>query len=560
MSDSITRQGVAVVNLLDYANKNRDEGFFSDINIVAENESIPANRLVLSCYSPYFEGMFKFLERNLAYQNIIEIETVDGKTMKTLIDFVYTGFITINTKNVEDLLAGAHYLQMREVKQFCFEFLRSHITIENSLHFIKMASMYKIEDLKKELQQYISINFKQVLEINDFKALGKEEVVSCISNVDRNQANETFIFYAITEWSNHNIEARATEFPDLFKLVRLEQVSSDFLEKVILEEKLVTNAPDCYKIALSTFRKLVKENKVAPQTSKLLSLGGKDVPPNLTVVHDLGLNKNPVVYPDLPTRQIRTQCSVELNDYIYCIGGNINKTELRGIDAVWRINIKKENTNWERVASMNKKRRAMGAAVYDDLIIVAGGADERNCLLKSTEVYQAPFNEWRSIAHMNNYRSALALVSCDGYLYALGGCGGWKQNEFFSSVERLGNLQEQWINVHQMQTPRYWLAAVNCDGAVYAIGGQANKDNSSTLKSVEKYDSTANKWTYVCDMNIGRWAHAACALDGKIYVVGGADADGNPVKEIERYDPRSDNWSIVEKTAEKLFFHSLVAV
>ena len=60
MATSVTRQRVDILNLLEYANINRDQGYFSDITIVAGNQTIPANRLVLSCYSTYFEGWFKF--------------------------------------------------------------------------------------------------------------------------------------------------------------------------------------------------------------------------------------------------------------------------------------------------------------------------------------------------------------------------------------------------------------------------------------------------------------------------------------------------------------------
>ena len=139
MSASVTRQRIVNVNLLEYANKNRDEGFFSDVTIVTGNERIPANRLVLSCYSTYLEGMFKFQERNFTKENIIEIETVHGITLKALIDFIYTGSITINEQSVKDLLSGAHYLKLDDVKQFCFEFLQSHITADNALDILKAA-------------------------------------------------------------------------------------------------------------------------------------------------------------------------------------------------------------------------------------------------------------------------------------------------------------------------------------------------------------------------------------------------------------------------------------
>ena len=196
MATSIIRQRVANISLLEYANKNRDQGFFSDVTIVAGSERIPANRLVLSCYSAYFEGMFK-LQMRERYEDIIEIKTIAGRELRVLIDFIYTGSINIDEQSVMNLLSGADYLQLHEVKGFCFEFLRSHITVDISLGIFKTADLYRNESLKNEMQQHISINFDKVLQADDFKQLSNEELISCISKLDRSQVNESSIFEAI---------------------------------------------------------------------------------------------------------------------------------------------------------------------------------------------------------------------------------------------------------------------------------------------------------------------------------------------------------------------------
>ena len=555
MATSVTRQRVANISLLGYANKNRHEGFFSDVTIAAGKERIPANRLVLSCYSTYFEKMFK-LQMRERYENIIEIETKDGTELKALIDFIYTGYINIDEQNVMNLLSGADYLQLHEVKEFCFDFLRSHITVDNSLGILKAADLYRNESLNKEMQQYISINFNKVLQTDDFKQLSNEELIFCISNLDRCQVKEFSIFEAIVSWCHYDQEARKKDFPELFKMVQLQKVPIEYLDEVILEEELVTNAADCHKIALSSLRKVVKEQNAKPRASKLLCFGGKHRSTKVTVVHDLN-SETSVNYPDLPEK-FQRHCSSLLNDYIYCIGGDFeNRRILSGTDRVWRLNSRKQTSGWEHVAPMNAKRYGMGAAVYGDIMVVAGGIDENNEVLTSTEVYQTSFNEWRNISPLKQRKSAHALVSCDGYLYAI---GGWDGESYLSSVERLGDLKGEWINIEPMQTPRYRLAAVNCDRVVYAIGGRSANRKNTTLKTVEKYDSSANKWKFVRDMKFERFGHAACVLRNKIYVVGGRDANGKVVTQIECYDPTRDTWSIAGNTSEDLYCHSLIAV
>ena len=86
-------------NSLYYANENRKSGLFNDINIQVGNERFPCNKLVLSCYSTYFQTMFRteMLER---YQDTVELQGFDGKYIKILIDCMYGETIVIDDKNV----------------------------------------------------------------------------------------------------------------------------------------------------------------------------------------------------------------------------------------------------------------------------------------------------------------------------------------------------------------------------------------------------------------------------------------------------------------------------
>ena len=315
----VIRHRAATTNLLEFANQNRDQGFFSDVVVVAGNERIPANRLVLSCYSAYFEKYFKFLERNSKYESAIEIENVDGNALKNLIDYIYNGYIVITEKNVVKLMLGADYLQMQEVKQFCFEFI-----IKSNASIVVHASL--TEDLKKEIQQYrYRNNFDEFVQTDDFKALSNEELTACILNLDRCQVKESSIFEGIVAWTNHNVEARKIVFLELFKMVDLQKVPTDYLEEVALEETLVKTTAECHELALNIYRDLVKKDKVDPKASKLLRLGGKKFFAEVKVVHDLSHGSS-VNYPDVPEKEILAHCSLTLNGFIYCIGGGISTT------------------------------------------------------------------------------------------------------------------------------------------------------------------------------------------------------------------------------------------
>ena len=552
MANSVTKQRVANASLLEYASQNRDEGFFSDVAINAGKQTIAANRLVLSCFSRYFEGMFK-LKMKERYENVIEIQAVDGQTTKALIDFIYTGSITINDENVMLMLSGANYFQMQEVEQFCFEFLRSHVTPDNALDILKASTLYKNHALKDEVEQYISANFTDVARTDDFKELSKQSLTARILNLDSNTVNVALIYKAIISWIQHDKETRKSEFPELFNLFDLTEVSINFMENFVLEDGLVTSDFQCQKLALRAYRKLLEKTKL--HATKLLSLGGQLTGKKTAVVYDL-LSETSAEYPDLP-ELVKSHCSLKFKDYVYCIGGKEPPRDETVFSNVYRSTMN-QNSAWEQVSSMNEARYVMDAAVYFDTIIVVGGADKQNYHLSSSEYFQVALNKWKTIAPLNQKRSGHAVVSAGGYLYAFGGYN--DDDKYLSPAERLADLiATSWENIKPMQTPRRWLAAVNCDGEIYAIGGQYGDANTTRLKSVEKYDSATNQWKYVSDMNIERTAHAACVLQGKIYVVGGLNKTNKVVKEIECYDPGKGTWTTVRRIKDELFNHSLIS-
>ena len=105
--------------LLKYANETRLFGFFNDVTIKVQNKTFPANRMVLSCYSKFFEKTF-LVELKEKYENSVTIHNMSTKSMQTIIDFIYTGKIVIVNESVIDLLSTADYLFVDEVKQYFF--------------------------------------------------------------------------------------------------------------------------------------------------------------------------------------------------------------------------------------------------------------------------------------------------------------------------------------------------------------------------------------------------------------------------------------------------------
>ena len=637
---SIVRNRVKHLNLIQYAKENREEGFFNDVCINVESQCISAHRIVLACNSPYFEKRLKTMPKE-QHEKALNIEGAKSEAVIAIIDYFYSESIEINDKNIMNLLAASAFLEVDEIKQFCFEFLQSVITPKNAYAFYHAARFYDSESFSLFTSNYVSIHFDAVVQTIDLKNWSENDFTKFLSIIKREQVSESSVYQALIHWVRSDQTNREEMFWRLFQqTIDLDKLSIDFIEDVILNEQLIKDDAPCHQLVLTKFSKLLKEQRVigsaqhqttqvshyeslepryailsppylpsrsdtnpqismhydfptkirlpSPQKSwqqtyegpmyqckpvfeNELSIYAQDFLPRVIGIGNGWYSKKVcdvynlygqalLNYPSLP-QEIAKYCSLYHSNRVFCIGGD-TATTISGSEPtskVWKMNLKEKALQWTEAAPMSKPRYEMGAAVYEDKLVVAGGNAGMDVALSSVEFYEVAKNKWKTISSMNLPRRGNALVACKSCLYTLGG------EENYCSVERLEKLKGKWKLTKPMQTGRSNFAAVHLNGMIYAIGGENDEldedlDDCERLKSVERYNPTKNTWRYVKNMKFKRSDHCACVLDEKIFVFGGKDEKNQPILEIECYNPANDNWIIVGETNHEIRGHSNVAV
>lgn len=96
---------------------------FCDITLVATTKRFRAHRVVLAAFSPYFYQAFSQQNSHLSE---FSCHRFDEGSLKCLLDFCYSGVITVNSVSAEKLLSVATVLQIKEVEKLCQTFLRAH--------------------------------------------------------------------------------------------------------------------------------------------------------------------------------------------------------------------------------------------------------------------------------------------------------------------------------------------------------------------------------------------------------------------------------------------------
>ena len=222
-------------------NKQRHEGKFVDITIIAGTRTISGHKIVLSAFSRYFEAL---MSPNMKEgdQEVIELPTLQGDAVANLIDFAYTGEIFLSLENIETLLETANFLAIESVIKACCEFLERNMTCDNCIGILICADLYSLNGLKSVSLDYALKHYSEVVKSDDIENLpidifkemiGAEHILILKDDVIQEPGKqEHVILQSVLTYVDANKLGESPEFVELLKLVRLPLLSKDKISKL----------------------------------------------------------------------------------------------------------------------------------------------------------------------------------------------------------------------------------------------------------------------------------------------------------------------------------------
>ena len=242
------------------------------------------------------------------YSNKVEVQGAPETAVKSIIDYFYLESIEIKGETVMDLLAASDYLQVDDVKQFCFDFLQSNISQQNCFSLLNAANLSRHSRLVKQLHKYISTNFDLVTQTKTFLLLCIQDFTGHLLKLDKTQIKQMSLYQALIAWTKFDKTTREKEFAKFFpQLLDVNKLSITDVENVLLKERLITGNDNCYKLVQNAFSKLLEEKRRASfhqqKLSKVISLAGWNTGQKVCDVYNSQDNALQS-YPDLPERII----------------------------------------------------------------------------------------------------------------------------------------------------------------------------------------------------------------------------------------------------------------
>ena len=154
------------------------------------------------------------------------------------------------------------------------------------------------------------------------------------------------------------------------------------------------------------------------------------------------------------------------------------------------------------------------------------------------------------LKNMTTKQSCHTVVSCQGFVYSLGGFKPGFNYPFVDKVERFDPALNSWIKIAPVPTlvrEAAYVGAASLNGLLYVCGG--SKRSLGLVKFGSKqmfsYNPKTNTWQECAPTIHSRAALCTVATDQHIYAIGGQGENGAPKNKVERFDPRSNKWKIV---------------
>lgn len=480
------------VKLISSLEDMREQGLLCDVTIKVGESHIAAHRNVLAAASPYFRAMFtsNFSE---SHMETIPIFGVDPSSLKAVVDYCYTGLLSVSNENVQLLFQAANLFQMDKVCHACCKFMERQIHPLNCIGIQGFAEVHGFQELYRKATEEIMENFHAVVEGEEFLHLEFSKLQGVLASDDLNIDSEDSVLDAAILWLTNDLAKREEHKYKLLSLIRIPLLSPE-----VLVEKLHSNP---------LFRS-------DPKSSQLISDAMAYLlhPSEKSVLRQLGMTR--------PRKGRRA---------LYVIGG-IQKRDGTRSNRVQRYHM--ENHVWESLACMSCPRSGVGVCMVGNYIYAIGGFNgmER---VNSGEKYDPMTNTWSAIAPMPTQRSSLSLVYLDGYIYALGG----RNTSHLRVVERYSVSTNEWNCCPLMVEARCYPGTAAHRNHIFAIGGFQNS-------TAECYDLDVQTWSIVHKYNNlpvrnpdGAW------LDNMLYVVGGLKEDSSSeANVIMGFDEKLRQW------------------
>ncbi|XP_017278147.1 kelch-like protein 6 [Kryptolebias marmoratus] len=476
----------------------------TDVTLCVQGHEFPCHRAILAAASQYFRAMFCSGLRE-SYEEQVEMKGLDSGTMQSLLEYTYTSRAMLTHSNVQRILEAASQFQFLRVVDACTSFLSKSIQLESCVEILNLADNHALPGLRMRAQDFITSQFSQVVQQQDFLELPAESLEAILQRDDLDVKCEECVFEALMRWLRAKQDERYPLLIRLLSHVRLPLLEPAYFVEKVESDELIRRCSEAFSLL---------------QEARMFHLSGREV----------------------VSERTKPRVQHFLSEVFLIVGG-CTKDE-RFISTVTcldplrrsRLEVARLPMTEMEDETQNKKWVEFSCITFHNEVYISGGKETQHDVWK----YNGALDKWIQIESLLTGRWRHKMAVHGGKVYALGGFDGVQR---LASVEAYDPFHNRWTQVTPLAVGVSSFAAASFDKWIFVIGGGPN--GKLATDKVQCWEPATDSWELRAPIPIETKCTNAVTFKNCIYIVGGA------MHAMYCYSPLSDSWSLVTNLGER---------
>ncbi|XP_034671019.1 kelch-like protein 26 isoform X1 [Drosophila subobscura] len=558
MSSAQTQTSGEEDSLLSGLNKLRLEEKLTDVTLIADGISYQAHRVVLAASSDYFCAMFADSAMIETRKKKISLHGITGRALGSILDYIYTSRLELNIDNIEETLAAASIVQVRDVIDRCTFFLQHRIGLDNCLAVATMAEIYGQLGLSARAFRYMCCHFKEFSAGPDFKEMSVDQMRFILSSNYPIDVSEQELARLVCAYCLDQRLENEVAF-DLLRLINWPHINYTQLHVVeamncSIDDKVQRPLPAKYfdRIRELYLSRLLKgELALEDQTVRdlptnlrgmelsLLKIGGFEWKGLTNEIMCFSPSK--MKWYELTTIPHIDQCE-SVRPFVCNFGTAVLNNELFIVGGAYDVYLKEYihpfgfrycplRNSWVTIAPIQLDRcRFSLNAVGNQYLYAVGGIVENDDTTEegmrrasNVERYSLADNKWTYMPCLQENRSQHAGVVVGDKLYISGGI---YMAVILSSFWCFDTKVDTWLELASMPTECCDHVLVACDDLIYACGGwhENQAETRVLVQHIYAYSIKTNTWQVETRIPAPKFYSGITMMGRTIFFVGGLDS------------------------------------
>ena len=387
-------------------------------------ELFPCNRSILAAASPYFRSMFTG-GLHESVQDKVVIRGVDAESMSVIIDYCYTGKVTLTEGNVQKVYGAANMLQLEYVRRACSGFMTRRLDLSNCVGILHFADTFGNLELKEKAQKFIAKNFNHLFSGNELCDLTLAHIQEVLVLDTLDVDSEKKVCSAALQWIEANAPLETEDALQVLRCVRwnlFAEADKAFLEGLMACSPVIQNYLGYFvnrsaEEDPTAVKAEIPKHRIGATAKEMILFFGL---PNDNIMccdpysEDLYFMAPPLV--DLSSEDYKRSTMESL---IACATPDNNLYLASHLSKHFWLYDPLLNT-WQELAERPLARIQSGMGYLNGHVYILGGRSPvTDVRLKEVECYSVQRNQWTLVAPLPHSLGKMQVVTLHEHLYVV---------------------------------------------------------------------------------------------------------------------------------------------